>query len=292
MKSLNTNQKAAIEEIILGDNYIDCRTLLSVVMIFTKLLKHMTKSIIFVLLFLIQCQPREKKVQVEEVALGTNLDREIVFFNIGDGDRADIADLLLQIEKCQPLVIGVDALFIEKTEPSKDSALEHAFAVMKNDVIAYKFDSTGKVEKAVDEFRSKASGEGFIDLEWENGLANHFTPMRDINGAIYESFALKIIKLWKPSYELSVLPNKSIPIRFKRSQEDFDYFEKPNLEENDVRELLSNKIVLVGYLGPSSEDKHFTPLRSKLKTPSNEPDTYGVVIYANAIRTLLEYYAD
>jgi hypothetical protein len=248
----------------------------------------MTKSFIFVLLFLIQC--REKKVQVEEVAIGTNLDREIVLFNIGDGDRAEIADLLLQLEKCKPLLIGVDALFVEKREPSKDSALEHAFAVIKNDVIAYRFDSTGKVEGAVEEFRSKASGEGYINLGRENGIVNSFTPIREVNGAIYESFALNIIKLWKPSFRLSILPNKSIPIRFKRFQEDFYYFEKPNLEESDVRELLSNKIVLVGYLGPSSEEKHFTPLRSKLKTLDNAPDTYGVVIYANAIRTLMEYY--
>ena len=101
---------------------------------------------------------------------------------------------------------------------------------------------------------------------------------------------MKIIKLWKPSFKLSLLPNKSIPIRFKKSQEDFHYFEKPNLEEGAVREFLSKKIVLVGYLGPSSEDKHYTPLRSKIKFQGTGPDSDGIVINANAIRTLLDYY--
>ena len=248
----------------------------------------MTKVIIIFLVFLVQC--KQKKVQIEEVALGSNMDNEIVFFNIGDVDRTEIAELLLQIEKCKPLVIGVDALFLKRGEPKKDSVLKYAFSTIKNDVLAFRFDSNGKVENSLKEFRDNATGEGFINLEIENGLSNHFTPIKDENGTIYESFALKIIKLWKPSFKLSVLPNKSIPIRFKRSLEDFHYFEKANLEESSVRDFLFKKIVIVGYLGPSSQDKHFTPLRSKLKTQSTEPDTYGVVIIANAIRTLFEYY--
>lgn len=250
----------------------------------------MTKIIIFLLVFLLQC--KQKKVQVQEVALESNTDNEIVLINIGDSDRSVIADLLIKIEECDPLVIGIDAIFLKKGEPLKDKVLENTFSVMTNDVIAYKFDSTGKVERSVEEFRSKASGEGFINIEQENGMSDHFTPIKEEKGTTYESFALKIIKLWKPSFRLSILPNKSIPIRFKRSQEDFHYFEKPNLEESSVREFLGKKIILVGYLGPSSEDKHYTPLRSKIKFQGTGPDTYGVVIIANAIRTLLEYYAE
>jgi len=250
----------------------------------------MTKVIIFILVFFIQC--RQKKVQVQEVALGSNTDNEIVIVNIGDGDRSEIADLLLKIEKCKPLVIGIDALFLKEGESSKDSVLEDAFSIMSNDILAYRFDSTGKIERSVEEFRSKTSGEGFISIEQENGVLNHFIPVKEEKGIVYESFALKVIKLWKPAFKLSISSNKSIPIRFKRSQEDFHYFEKPNLEESAVREFLGKKIVLVGYLGPSSEDKHYTPLRSKIKFQGTGPDTYGIVINANAIRTLLEYYTE
>ncbi len=45
----------------------------------------------------------------------------------------------------------------------------------------------------------------------------------------------------------------------------------------------------MGYLGPSNEDKHFTPLRSLGRYDADEPDTYGLVIIANEIRTILEY---
>jgi hypothetical protein len=47
---------------------------------------------------------------------------------------------------------------------------------------------------------------------------------------------------------------------------------------------------LLGYIGPSNEDKHFTPIRLAEKFPENEPDTYGIIIIANEIRTLLNKY--
>jgi CHASE2 domain-containing sensor protein len=254
----------------------------------------MIKYVLFVSICFLQC--KEKKAQVEEVvhvkevAVGTNTDPEIVLFNIGDGDRAEIADLLAQLEQCSPSIIGIDAVFLRDGDPLKDSALEQVLSDIKNDVLAYRFDSTGKLETPIRDFSVNAKEEGFINLERENGLSNHFTPIIEKTGVVYESFALKVIKLWKPSFNLSIIPNKSVPIRFKRSQEDFHCFEKPNLKESKVREFLSKKIVLVGYLGPSLEDKHFTPLRSKLKVQNGQPDTYGVVIIANEIRTLLEYY--
>ena len=65
----------------------------------------MMKGILFILVLLLQCG--KKKAQVQEVALGSNTDNEIVLINIGDGDRSEIADLLLKIGKCDPLVIGI-----------------------------------------------------------------------------------------------------------------------------------------------------------------------------------------
>ena len=55
--------------------------------------------------------------------------------------------------------------------------------------------------------------------------------------------------------------------------------------------ILVIKCFLVGYTGPENEDKHFTPLRfiDDKKYNHDEPDTYGLVIIANEMRTILEY---
>jgi CHASE2 domain-containing sensor protein len=67
-----------------------------------------------------------------------------------------------------------------------------------------------------------------------------------------------------------------------------DLIELP-ITEFDL-ESLKNKIFLVGYVGPDDEDMYKTPLRflNKDSKAQNQPDTYGLVIIANQIRTLLD----
>ena len=60
-----------------------------------------------------------------------------------------------------------------------------------------------------------------------------------------------------------------------------------DLLDTSVCELLKDKIVLVGLLGLGDEDNHFSPIRSNDK--EIKPDMYGIVIQANAIRTILRY---
>lgn len=248
----------------------------------------MMKFIMLILLLSLQC--KQKKVRVEEVTTAGNPDQEIVLFNTADIGRGEIAHLLSQIDSCGPLLLGIDVLLLDDGKLSDDTLLESVLEKIDNDVLAYQFDSSGKPEAPLGRFRKKVTGEGYINLEEGNGLIDHFTPLRKENGVTYESFALRVVKQWKPSFEYGLAPNKPIEIYFKKSQEDFNYFERPNLEEVSVREILRNKIVLVGYLGPRENYKLFTPLRSRLNVEANQPDTYRLVVLANAIRTLLEYY--
>jgi len=245
-------------------------------------------KILFALLLFGSFTCNSKKVY-REVARTEKIDPDIILFNIGNSNRAKIAALLLDINKCSPLMIGVDVVFPKHKESEEDSILSAALEKMNNDILAYRFDSTGKEERSIDKFRKFASDEGYITLDRREGISSHFTPIKDVNGKLYESFALKVIKQWKPEFKYDLTLDKSVPVLFQRSQQQYYYFVKADLLDKNVCELLKNKIVLVGFLGPGDEDKQFTPIRSNDKDQEGKPDTYGLVILANAIRTILEY---
>lgn len=69
-----------------------------------------------------------KKVY-REVARTDKIDPDIILINIGNGNRSEIAALLLDIDKCSPLMVGIDAIFPRHMESLEDSIL--AFAIEK-----------------------------------------------------------------------------------------------------------------------------------------------------------------
>jgi CHASE2 domain-containing sensor protein len=221
------------------------------------------------------------------VKLTDQIDPDIVLVNIGEGDRAFIGNLLRKIDSCKPNLIAIDAWFVKEKEPIQDSVLMNALKVIKNDVLAYTIDSNGVIIKSHSKFRSLALDEGLAVLKGVDGITNSFTPILASDSQTYEHFALQIIKHWNPSFKLDLKKNESIPIKFNRTLEQFAHFNESQLESSCNE--LKNKIVLLGYIGPNNEDKHFTPIRYVKKYDIQEPDTYGLVIIANEIRTLLEY---
>ena len=245
-------------------------------------------KILFALLLVVSFACNSKKVY-REVARTDKIDPDIILMNIGNSNRTEIAALLLDIDKCSPLMVGVDIIFPKHKESFEDSILANAIEKMSNDILTFRIDSTGKEESSIDEFRRFANDEGYVDIHKREGVSSHFTPIKKVGGKLYESFALKIIKRWKPGFEYNLTVDNSIPILFQRSQQQYYYFVKEDLLDKNVCELLKNKIVLVGYLGPGDEDKHFTPIRSNNKDQEGKPGTYGLVIQANAIRTILEH---
>ena len=109
----------------------------------------LNKLIIVCTILISQCTQTRSKDQVN---LTTKIDSEIVLINIENGDRRDIGETLLTINKCNPTLIAIDAWFIGEKSPSEDSVLMNAFSQVQNDVLAYSIDSTGKLLKSNKKF--------------------------------------------------------------------------------------------------------------------------------------------
>lgn len=247
----------------------------------------LSMRIIFLFIFftgLISCKGLQEKYYVE---ITNKVDPDIVLVNLGEADRSTIGKLLLSINRCHPSVIGIDAWFLNERDQLQDSALIIALDSIRNDVLAYYIDSTGNVVYSHTKFGSLAD-QGLTEVQIVDGLIATMCPIQEIDKNIHELFPLKVIKHWRPGFRSTLKTNEIIHIKFTRTLDQFFHFDHSAINEIDS-EALRNKIVLIGYLGPTNEDKKFTPIRLVRKYNDNDPDTYGLVVIANQIRTILEY---
>lgn len=223
------------------------------------------------------------------VNLTDKVDPDIVIINIEEGDREFIGQVLLTIDSCKPKLIGIDAVFVGEKDHTKDSILINALNRIDNVILGYTLDSMGQPLKSHEKFRSLVSDEGLAVLNRLGRVSIDITPLTIINEKVHELFPLTIIKRWKPGFMHQIETGKSIPIKFTRTLDQFVHFNGSELTTKKHYKDLNNKVVLLGYLGPLDVDKHFTPIRTIIKYGDDEPDTYGVVILANQIQTILNY---
>lgn len=217
------------------------------------------------------------------------IDPDIVLINIEEGDRSFISRTLLTIDSCKPKLIGIDAWFIQEKDSAQDIALVNALKNVNNVILGYTLDTFGQPIKSHLKFRAHVADEGLAVLQNEDGLSSHFTPITLIDDKENEHISLRIVRKWRPDFPVDIDKGKTIPINFTRTLDQFVHLNGSDLTVAKNLKDINNKIVLFGYLGPSNEDKHFTPFRKKLNIKNSEPDTYGVVIIANEIRTILNY---
>lgn len=221
-------------------------------------------------------------------------ERDIVLINIQNGDRAFIAKILSKIDSIKPKVVGINVYFKSAKEAKEDSLLFNALNNLKGDILSYGTGGSGIEVHSIPLFTSAVDDEGFLKFEETTGLVSKMTPVKQIDGKTHESFALKIAKQWKSNLDNSYALNKSLPIEYSRTLNSFLVINGSDLIELPITEFdlenLKTKIFLVGYVGPTDEDMYRTPLRflAKDTIAQNQPDTYGLVIIANQIRTLLD----
>jgi len=215
------------------------------------------------------------------------IDPDIVLVNIEQGDREFIANVLRKLDSLHPIAIGIDVTF--QARKKNDTSLISALANIKNDMLVYSVDPGGKIYGS-DSVFSNLTENGNLYYEQKRGLVTTIVPLQKVNNTMHESLAFKILKKWKPDSVSKIKANEKIDIHYTRDLSKFNKINGTDLIQLNADDFdLDNKIFLVGYIGPGKEDKHFTPLRIREEFKSNEPDTYGLVIIANEIRTILEY---
>src|SRR5690349_19512968 len=107
----------------------------------------MKKVSIIIISFLLSCNSRKA---YNEVVQTKEVDKDIVLINIENGNRAQIAQLIEEIQQCDPLMIGIDVIFSKNKTNYEDSLLEEAIAKIEKGVIAFRLSANGQIENPIE----------------------------------------------------------------------------------------------------------------------------------------------
>lgn len=247
-------------------------------------------------------------------------EERVVLVNIGDLNRAGIAEQIRILNKYNPKVIGIDARFFKHKSPELDSSLAEAFSRVENMVLASKLegydsltDGFGNVAKPIEPFLPyvKPGFANFIataENQDQFKVVRTFSPSDEVKGEKHMALAVMMAHLYDSAKTERFLArgNDVEVINFignALASNSYGNAKFPALDvedvfsENFVPELIEGKIVLMGYMGgylgdPSWDDKFFTPLNTQYAGRTN-PDMFGVIVHANIIAMILnENYID
>lgn len=226
-------------------------------------------------------------------------DREVVLVNIANSDRAEIAEIINNLNTHDPKVIALDILFMDLKESYSDSLLKAAFKSTGDKLVLSSYLEEDQGKYAL--FNSN-----YWFGEYDNGYANfvgsnpktstirYFRPSTEVNGLIQNSFAYAIVDHFSPDKNEALIKrdNKTERINYLGNYDKFVHFDAIEVNAaNPDLSIIKDKIVMLGYMGPSIgvktfEDIYFTPLNQEIAGRSF-PDTYGIVIHANVVSMVL-----
>jgi len=243
-------------------------------------------------------------------------EENIVLVNIGNLDRAGVADLINTLNQFEPKAIGIDAFFRKPKEPELDSALTVAFSNTKNLVLVSELienQTTGKIDsiKYSNPMFMQFAQPGFADMiaQGKNSLntARDCIPKDIYNGDTILSFPSKLVSIYAPEkLKRYIARNKDVEtINYQgninvhvegstlNSKTVFTALDWPEvLDKRFTPETIKGKIIIMGFMGEyigqnNWQDKFCTPLNSQY-VGRTAPDMYGVVVHANIVSMILK----
>ncbi len=250
---------------------------------------------------------------------------KIVIVNIGNLSRGGIAEQIEILNKHNPKVIGIDAFFRKPRHSSdheqdkiliaEDSALVAALSKVKNMVIVSELIENPKTQKVESLKMShpmfmQHSLTGYADMISEGRdvfkSARECIPQDKVADTVVYSFPTLLAHIYDSNAVKKYLArNKDTEIinfegNIDTRQEGVSSNSKTTFFALDAEQVLNeefepdvvkDKIVIMGYMGPnfnesSWTDKFFTPLNLNY-VGKTYPDMYGVVVHANVVSMIL-----
>lgn len=240
------------------------------------------------LIILSCCSTKPKEIPSEQnyiSPLQKTKSSQIVLVNAGESNRCQIGELVQEISKCNPKAIGINFLFLGEKDSHCDSVLRASIINSDKVVLVEGFEDGHHVQSSK-QFTDVAFLTGLIGfIQNKNGITDRYYRLIDYRGKWELSFpfllALQVNKGRSAELSSKVTPQE-YPIKFYYQLDEFNVFDY-NTDFTRERSLIEDKIVIIGYLGPTQEDILKTPVRE-----NSSATTYGSVILANIILDILK----
>lgn len=223
----------------------------------------------------------------------------IVLINVGTLDRAGIADEIAMINSLNPNVIAIDLQFSNRTEYQNDLRLISELVKCKNLIMV----SSIKDYKGGDvEYKKFAYGSlPEFTIMAKTGFSNtilevdefqtlkRFSTHEKMNGSIEYHFGVRTAMEFDSTKAMEFVKRnpRVIDIDYQGGRRKFKVFSASEvLNKKVTKKDIEGKIILVGYVGPTDEDKFFSPFNKRAKP--YKPDVYGLEYYAYVIAQVLK----
>jgi CHASE2 domain-containing sensor protein len=222
--------------------------------------------------------------------------KDIIIINVEKRSRFEISQLINQIKKENPKVIGLDIIFKDQKDPYIDSIL--ASNLLSKNIIISKAYLDGNWVSNYNKIKKETNEIGFTNINFDkkSDIIRTYEGAKKINDTIHFSLTSLIAKEFLDKewvdYNIVNKINSPIYINYHGNADDFLTFSYDECFQQANLSILKDKIVLLGYLGTPHksetdiEDKLFTPLNKK-NAGKSPPDMFGVVIHANIIQMII-----
>lgn len=221
-------------------------------------------------------------------------DTNIFIVNIGNLNRKEIAQQILTLQKFEPKVIGIDAVFAER-RGMDDFYLQQALNSGDNIVLGgfgkYEENSPIGIIKSDPFFGEHPTGH--LEMQADPKTVREFDKFIRFNDTIINAFAVEIASKYDNQLflEFAQRKNQTELINFRGGVLPFIIFDYEQItDSNPNLEIIRDKIVLMGYVrmfegAPSDTiDSHFTPLK---KSDYGYADAKGIEIHAHILSMIL-----
>jgi CHASE2 domain-containing sensor protein len=228
----------------------------------------------------------------------------IVLVHTGTPDRLSVGRLIQKLGDADAGAIGIDLFFDRRKEPVADSILQQSLKQTSGVVLACElYDESYSYERftdwiGVDTFFSNHAQLGYVNFPAnKTKVIRLFSPQEPVGNDTMRAFTTALLQTYAPEAADRLLQrNRAVEhIHFTRHRTDYVYHTQQMLLDSlsleEVRSIVANKIVLVGYIpmegeGDPLKDRHYTPLNQSYGNKAI-PDMYGLAIHANVLTMVL-----
>lgn len=231
------------------------------------------QSAMMLIAVLASCDRRGSEQRIDE--------NNIVVVNYSDYGREKMAGMIRNIQKYNPKVIGINAIFGSYDRSSAiDVNLAEVIHTAGDVTLVYLLQKDSLVHSD-SKFVRAAKGEGVLlyGLD-EEGPAVNFQPFVINNDSLLWTFGFSVLSNFDPDMATKIMSRtgESYEIQLDEMPVIFDSLNVNSPEY--LAKTIRGKIVLMGYLGPRSEDMQRVKGTSK--------PIYSTIVQANIISCLLK----
>lgn len=222
-------------------------------------------------------------------------DTNIFIVNIGELSRKEIAQEILTLQKFEPKVIAIDAVFAQKKDMN-DFLLQKALNSGNNIVLGGfgKYDQKGAatgIERSNAFFGVLPTGH--LEFISDPKTVREFEKFIKYKDTIVNAFALEIARKYNEQLFLDFAKRKyqTELINYRGGRMPFIIFDYEQINDsNENLAIIKDKIVLMGYVRTKENaaadtiDSYFTPLK---RSSYGYADTKGIEIHAHILSMIL-----